>query len=628
MKCASYKSNLASLAHKIGSNIHNIMDIFTKALFTAMLSPTVFTINAAEENKLVLNVSEPGTLSSIITKEQISSTTDLTLTGKINSTDVKLIRRMAGLDEYGDPVEGNHLENLNLSGADIVEGGEPYFYTYTTENDIVGDFFFNKAIQLKSIIIPTSAKGIKWSAVSECTGITEFTIPDNVTYIDQAAFESDSNLKEVKFGKSLSSIFGYAFKDCASLQKADLPEGLTTLDEFVFSGCTALESVNIPGSVDNIGQFAFYENTNLSDVNIASGVKGICKNAFSDCKGLKTLVIPNSVTTIEESAFYGCEALTSISLPDNLTEITESMLSGCSSLQTLKIPEKVKKIGESAFCYDENILTISLPEGVTEIGDNAFFDCEKMKYIYIGKDLQLLGKDAFKFCEALETINIDKDNAIYSTAEGVLYNKEMTKLLFLPPANTEEYTVPETVTELAMNCAITNTKLRKLTISDNVETIGEGAFQTCTNLESVVIGSGVKEVGEDVFFMDENIKEIHCRMTQPIEINEYFFGDVDCDNCKLYVPKGSLEAYSAAEVWKEFKNIIEEGTSSIDNINGNGNTITINGNALGYYDGGNISIYNSNGCLIYSGNDNNIQTLEKGLIIVKTGNKTQKLIIK
>ena len=118
------------------------------------------------------------------------------------------------------------------------------------------------------------------------------------------------------------------------------------------------------------------------------------------------------------------------------------MLSGCSSLQTLKIPEKVKKIGESAFCYDENILTISLPEGVTEIGDNAFFDCEKMKYIYIGKDLQLLGKDAFKFCEALETINIDKDNAIYSTAEGVLYNKEMTKLLFLPPANTEEYTVP------------------------------------------------------------------------------------------------------------------------------------------------------------------------------------------
>lgn len=628
MKCASYKNNLASLAHKTGNNTHSIMNIFTKALCTAMLSSAVFTLNAAEENKLVLNVSEPGTLSSLITKEQISSTTDLTLTGKINSTDVKLIRRMAGLDEYGDPVEGNHLENLNLAGADIVEGGEPYYYDYTTENDIVGDFFFNKAIQLKSIIIPVSAKGIEWSAISECTGITEFTIPDNVTYIDQAAFESDSNLKEVKFGKSLSSILGYAFKDCTSLQNADLPESLTTLDEFAFSGCSALKSVNIPESVEKIGQFAFYENTNLSDVNIASGVKGICKNAFADCKGLKTLVVPNSVTTIEESAFDGCEALTSISLPDNLTEITESMLAGCSSLQTLKIPETVTKIGESAFCYDENILTISLPDGVTEIGDNAFFDCEKMKDIYLGKNLQILGEDAFKFCEALETINVDKDNTVFSTAEGALYNKEMTKLLFLPPANTEEYTVPESVKELALNCAITNTKLRKLTISDNVETIGEGAFQTCTNLETVVIGSGVKQVGDDVFFMDENIKEIHCRMTEPIEINEYFFWDVDCDNCKLYVPKGSLDAYSTAEVWKEFKNIIEEGTSSIDNIDGKEYTITINGKAIDNCNDGNISIYDSIGRLIYSGNDNNIQILEKGLIIVKTGDKTHKLIIK
>ncbi len=593
-----------------------------------MLSSAVFTLNAAEDSKLVLNVSEPGTLSSLITDEQISSTTDLTLSGKINSTDVKLIRRMAGLDEYGDPVEGNRLENLNLADVDIVEGGEPYYFTYTTANDIVGDFFFNRAIQLKSIIIPTSAKGIEWSAVSECTSITEFTIPDNVTYIDQAAFEGDSNLKEVTFGKSLSSILGYAFKDCTSLQSANLPEGLTTLDEFAFSGCSALETVDIPSTVESIGQFAFYESTNLTNVNIASGVKSICKNAFSDCKGLKTLVIPNSVTTIEEAAFEGCEALTSISLPDNLTEITESMLSGCTSLQTLTIPETVTKIGETAFCYDENILRIALPDGVTEIGDNAFFDCMSMKDIYLGKDLQVIGEDAFEFCEALETMNINEGNALYATYEGALYNKEMTKLLFLPPANTEEYIVPETVTELAMNCAVTNTKLRKLTISDNVETIGEGAFQTCTNLEYVVIGSGVKEVGEDVFFMDENIKEIHSRMTEPIAINDYFFWDVNCDSCKLYVPKGSLEAYSTAEVWKEFKNIIEEGTTAIDKVTNGNNTVYVNGNVIDNCTGSNISIYNCSGTLIYNGNDNNIEIKEKGLIIVKAGNKTQKLNIK
>lgn len=553
--------------------------------------------------------------------------TDLTLTGKLNGTDIKFVRRMAGLDEYGDPVSGNSLQNLDLSGAEIVAGGEPYYFTYTTTDSIIGDSFFENATQLQNIKIPKSAIGIEWLAFSGCTGIKDIVIPDKVAYLDQSSFEGCSQLKTVTLGSGLTSIDGYAFKECTALEKIVLPESLETLGEFAFFGCTALKSVNVPSSVAEIGQFSFSGCSSLDEVTISSGVKVIDKEAFGECAALQTLVLPNSVTEIGESAFDGCTSLTSLTLPENITEISDGMLSNCSALQTVQIPAGVTRIGESAFLYDENILSLILPDAVAEIGDNAFFDCEKMTDITLGSGLQTIGEDAFKFCEALENINVSDENNTFSSVDGVLYDKGITKLLFLPSANTEEYTVPLTVKELPANCAVTNMKLRKVVISDGVEKIGEGAFQTCENLESVTIGSGVKEVGDDVFFMDENLKEIHSRTTSPLEVNEYFFWDVDYDNCKLYVPEGCLKAYSEAEVWKNFKSIEEEGTSQLSSVSEGSGVLTVNGKCVCGYSGGEINVFDVAGNLVYRGCSPVVTLGSHGLYVVKTEDNTVKVNI-
>ena len=44
------------------------------------------------------------------------------------------------------------------------------------------------------------------------------------------------------------------------------------------------------------------------------------------------------------------------------------------------------------------------------------------------------------------------------------------------------------------------------------------------------------------------------------------FEGVDKETCILYVPEGSVDAYKAAPVWKEFKNILPIKTST--GING------------------------------------------------------------
>ena len=71
--------------------------------------------------------------------------------------------------------------------------------------------------------------------------LTEFTIPDNVTYIDIGAF-----------------------RGCTSLTSITIPDSVTKIDSMAFRYCTSLESINIPDGVTKIGNFAFYECNSLT----------------------------------------------------------------------------------------------------------------------------------------------------------------------------------------------------------------------------------------------------------------------------------------------------------------------------------------------------------------------------
>ncbi len=564
----------------------------------------------AEGKQLTLDVAEAGTLSALVGSEQASSVTSLTLTGKLNSTDIKFLRRLAGVDEYGDKVVGNSLAHIDMAGADIVAGGEPYYYTYTTVDSIVGDFFFSGCTQLESFRMSASAKGIEWSAFEDCTGISEFAVADSVRYIDNDAFKGCTSMATVTLGKNVADIEGYAFIGCTALTSITLPQSVSTIGEFAFSGCTSLSSVNIPAKVENLGMFAFSDDSQLTTVDIADGVKQIGKDAFSGCTALASIVLPNSIETIDEGAFDGCESLASIVLPAGLKAISESMLSNCTSLECIDLPKSVTTIGESAFCYDEALLGIDIPDSVVEIGDDAFFDCLSMTKARLGSGVATLGEDVFKFCDALKTIEVAEGNENYASVDGVLLDGDKTTLIFLPPANCEEYAVPASVRRIGDGAAITNKTLRKVTIHDDVESIGHDAFSVCDSLRSVVIGSGVKEIGDDAFFMDEAIEEIHCRIAEPLEIGDYVFWGPDVEKCVLYVPAGSKQAYSEADVWKDFLNIEEETTTAVRHAKAADN---------------NIVVYGIDGNRVYEGAKDGFKPTAKGTYIIKEGMKTVKV---
>jgi hypothetical protein len=244
---------------------------------------------------------------------------------------------------------------------------------------------------------------------------------------------------------------------------------------------------------------------------IPNSVITIGDDAFQDCSGLTNVTIPNSVTSIGRSAFYDCTKLTSIIIPNSVETIGGSAFLGCTGLTgTLTIPNSVTSIGEMAFYKCTGLTEIIIPNSVTSIGESAFYGCIK-----------------------LTSINVDAGNPNYSSADGVLFNKDKTWLATYPQGKTGSYIIPNSVIYIYSYAFAGCSKLTSITIPNSVTSIDQYAFSSCTNLSDVT-----------------NLNPT------PQTINSNVFIITKISSGTLRVPSSAVNAYRNAEVWKTFGSIV------------------------------------------------------------------------
>ena len=260
--------------------------LFLTVLFMLLGSTAILAADdGLNTTQVTIKLDEAGTLPNKIAVSRKNLITNLKIVGKINGTDLKFIREMAGCDFNLEKTDGK-LSILDLSEAKIVAGGDAYtsyIYNMYTSNDKLGDYAFYG-----------------------CSGLTSLTLPSGVTSIGYRAFEG-----------------------CSGLTSLTIPSGVTEIGGCTFYGCSGLTSLTIPSSVTSIGGCTFYGCSGLTSLTIPSGVTEIGNYAFSGCSGLTSLTIPSSVTSIGSCAFEGCSGLTSLTIPSSVTEIGDYAFTNC-----------------------------------------------------------------------------------------------------------------------------------------------------------------------------------------------------------------------------------------------------------------------------------------------------------
>jgi len=138
--------------------------------------------------------------------------------------------------------------------------------------------------------------------------------------------------------------------------------------------------------------------------------------------------------------------------------------------------EPVTVINGSSFTFCSNVTSVKIPAKVTRIGDH------------------LAG-----YATSLATYTVDEKNKNFCSVDGIVYTKDMKKLVAYPPAYpTTEFTVPSSVEMIGYGAAYT-AAIESLIIPDSVTEVEGFAFTYCNSLKSVKLPSGLKSIGYSSF---------------------------------------------------------------------------------------------------------------------------------
>ena len=140
-------------------------------------------------------VSEPGTLSEVISERQKYQLTEISISGRLNGSDFRLLRDMLGRGVEGEVTPGV-LSRLYLTDVQVVEGGKSYYSSRYTANDTLSYGMFMDCRNLREIALPNTIKVVEKDAFKGCTGLTVLTIPDEVRSF--ASLEGCSSLQEFR----------------------------------------------------------------------------------------------------------------------------------------------------------------------------------------------------------------------------------------------------------------------------------------------------------------------------------------------------------------------------------------------------------------------------------------------
>ena len=453
-------------------------------------------------------------------------------------------------------------------------------------------------------------------------GVTEYTIPENITKVGTGAFYNSDRLENIIIGSNVTTIGDAAFNDCSGLTEVIIPDNVTTLNYWAFGACNYLKNITIGSGVTSIEHKVFYMCNMLTNVYIKAAIPPTAIydyygwNIFDYNAPERKIYVPAASVEAYRTADYWStyayaiggydftngEIVIPCPQPANneIWYTSSSKITASSSYPwtfstfgaTVTSNEHDNNTGRGVLTFDRDVTTIGnyaftskylssidIPNSVTSIGDYAFQYNNSLKNIAIPDGVTSIGKFAFEYCSSLTSVTIPDSVATigYAAFKDCEHLTEFKgtyaedggrilvmdgKLMVFAPYGLTTYNIP-----------------------NNVTSIGDTAFMGC-KLTSVIIPSSITEIGDRAFISCAKLASVYCMSTTtPALLQDGRTFDNNADGRIIYVPTGSLSTYRSANGWNEYSSYMKvfeyvptECTSltiTADDVVGNATSTTI-----------------------------------------------------
>ena len=292
-------------------------------------------------------------------------------------------------------------------------------------------------------------------------------------------------------------------------------------------------------TVDYIS-FTFKDNKTLEKVTWPSTVTEILFNMFQNCSSLKTVENVKKVTLIDNNAFYGCNNLIALDL--GLCGIMSDAFCYCSKLQSIGELAKCTSVDSYAFYGCSNLEKVDLSM-CTSVGSNAFYGCSSLQTVGNPK-FTSIPEDAFSNCSSLVNIDLSMCTSVGSNAFYLCSKLQNVNTSICTYIGDQAFSGCSSITEVDLSAC---------------KSLGNNAFWG-SRISKVSLPATLKSMGYQCF---DNVKEYTFNGTQPAVLYEQLSSEsnnshpaFDGASYIIRVPESSVDAYKAADVWKNYKDKI------------------------------------------------------------------------